>query len=273
MSAQLIGSQGHPLNVLVLSDATGATAEAMVTSALVHFEEAKWIIRRHALIRTSEQIVQVLDDAGGRECVVAYTFVSPRLSSELTTACRERNIPCVDILQPLIKSFAEALGREPEESPGTFRYRKENMFRLASAIEFALRHDDGQHLDSVDEAEVLILGLPRCGKTPTAMYLSCRAVRAATVPIIKDSPLPDAVTAAECPKVGLRISMDRLLQIRSRAASSAGTDAPWYKDKLSVFAELEYCEDVFRSIPNIKIVNVTNRSVEEIADLILRDVL
>lgn len=273
MSSARIGSRGRPLDVLVLSDATGATAEAMVTSALVHFGHAKWIIKRHPLIRTPEQYIAILDAVTGRECVVAFTFVSRKLSDGLIDECRKREIPNVDILGPLIDAFSTAIGRPPDGSPGTFRHGQENMFRIATAIEFALRHSEGQQIDDLDEADVLILGLPRSGKTPTAMYLSCRAVNVACIPIIKDRPLPDEVFELVKPKVGLRISMDRLLQIRSRQPSRAGSDLPWYADRTDIFAELEYCEEAFRSIPDLRVVNVTNRSVEEVSDLILRDVL
>jgi len=273
VSADLIGQQARPLDVLVLSDATGATADAMVTSALALFEKAKWLIRRYPLIRSVEQIEEILDVAAGRDCVVAFTFVSRGLGDELAEMCRQRQIPCFDILEPLMAELEKALGRPPEEAPGAYHQPTEDMFRLATAIDFALKHDDGQGMDTLDQADVVILGLSRSGKTPMSVYLSCRAVKAANIPIIQDVPLPEQVVRTAAPKVGLRMSMDRLLQIRSRRAERMGTDLPWYANRAEVYAELEYCERVFRSIPGLYTINVTNRSVEESSDLVVREVL
>jgi regulator of PEP synthase PpsR (kinase-PPPase family) len=268
-----IGVQAQPLNVLVLSDATGATAEAMATSVLAHFENARWLIRRHPLLRTVEQIEEVLESTRSKACVIVFTFVSRTLSNELVARAASRDIPCVDILQPLIGFFSEVLGRAPHESPGAFAYQPDNMFRLATAIDFALQHDNGQGLDTLEQSDVIILGLPRSGKTPTSMYLACRAVKAATIPVIKDQPLSERIEAVPAPKVGLRISLDRLMQIRPRNPRRGGGDVPWYADRPALYAELEYCERVFKSVPGIHAIDVTNRSVEEISDFILREVL
>jgi regulator of PEP synthase PpsR (kinase-PPPase family) len=263
----------RPLDVYVVSDATGATAEALLTSALVHFEDAKWLIRRFPLVRSTEQVAAVVEQAASSDSVVAFTFVSPELGAAMNQMCRQHGVRCVDILNPLIGLFTEALERAPESTPGVFRRQAENMFRVARAIDFALQHDDGKGVETLDQADVLILGLSRSGKTPTTIYLSCRAVMAANIPIVKDMPIPERVLELDVPKVGLRMSMDRLLQIRSQRMRRMGTDVPWYANRAGIFAELEYCERVFRSVPGLKVINVTNRSVEEISDLVVREVL
>jgi regulator of PEP synthase PpsR (kinase-PPPase family) len=261
------------LEVFVVSDATGATAEAVVTSVLVQFPEAEWTVRRFSFVRNIEQLAEVIAVAPAGSCVIVFTFVSRELADALVERAGANGLPVIDILTPLISVFAEVLGDVPQQTPGVFRRQRENMFKVASAIDFTLQHDDGKGQDTLAQADLIILGASRSGKTPTSIYLSCRNLKVANIPIIKDIPLPDGLARLTVPKVGLRMGLDRQLQLRSARARQMGTDMPWYTQRAEVFAEIDYCERVFRSIPGIHIIEVTHRSVEEVSDWIVRQVL
>jgi regulator of PEP synthase PpsR (kinase-PPPase family) len=262
-----------PFDILVVSDATGTTAEAVATSVLVQFEDVQSRVQRFPFVRSPAQIDEVLERAPRSTCVVVFTFVSRELSETLERRCAERGLPVIDLLTPMMAAFAEVLEEAPSGTPGLQRRHGEDLYKVTEAIRFTLDHDDGRNLETVHGADLVILGVSRSGKTPVSIYLSCRKLKVANIPIIKDTPLPAAIRRLAAAKVGLRMDLDRQLQMRTERSRHMGTDMPWYADRASIFAELGYCEEVFRSIPGLHTVNVTNRSIEETSDWIVRNVL
>ncbi len=263
------------LEILVVSDATGATAEAVATSALVQFPGSATRVRRFPFTRTPDEIEAVLAAVGdaGR-AVIVFTLVSRELSDLLLERARVHGIVAIDLLGPLMGLFAGALNHAPSRTPGTFRGQSEDMFLATEAIHYTLRHDDGAGLETVAEADLIILGVSRTGKTPTSIYLSCRKLKVANVPIIHGTVLAPEVLRAPAAKVGFRIDLDRLVVLRGERFERIGRRAvPGYADRRQIAAEVEHCEEVFRRIPGLAVVDVTNRSIEETSDWITRKVL
>jgi regulator of PEP synthase PpsR (kinase-PPPase family) len=262
------------LEVFVVSDATGATAEAVATSVLVQFGGAPWAVRRFPFTRTVEQIDELVEQAQGQAGVVVFTLVSHELVDHLIAGCCQRRIPVVDLLSPLMSIFAGVLNHAPSRTPGAFRGQSEDMFRVTEAIRFTLDHDDGAGLETIGGAELIILGVSRTGKTPTSIYLSCRKLKVANVPIVKDMPVPEAVLAASATKVGFRMDLDRLITLRNeRLDPRRLRTIPGYADGRAIAAEQHHCERLFKRIGGLCVVDVTNRSIEETSDWIVRRVL
>ncbi|MEE4273340.1 MAG: pyruvate, water dikinase regulatory protein [Thermoanaerobaculales bacterium] len=261
-----------PLEILVVSDATGATAEAVVNSTLVQFGRANVRVRRHPFTRTVEQAREILDGADQR-AVVVFTFVSSEMSAAMVELGRSRNLTMVDLLSPLMGIFSHALHSIPSRTPGAFRGQTEDMFEVVEAIHFTRRHDDGQGLETMDQADLIILGVSRTGKTPTSIFLSCRKLKVANVPIVLDVPLPDEVRLARAPKVGFRMDLERQVQVRSERAGRMGARIPRYSERGHIMEEITYCDRIYRSLSGIRSVDVTNRSIEETSDWITHNVL
>ena len=170
--------------------------------------------------------------------------------------------------------FTEVLQQPARMTPGILLHRTKEEQNVAEAIHFALKHDDGQGLDNLDQADLLILGVSRTSKTPTSLYLACRGIKVANLPVINGIPLPDEIRRHPVKKVGFRIDMERLRQLRSRRRRRMGAGMiKGYTTPESVFMELEYCNAVFRTIPGLRTVDVTDHSVEEVSDWITRNVL
>ena len=262
-----------PLEILVVSDATGATAEAVVTSALVQFGRADVRVRRFPFTRTVEQVREIVGSVDGTDGVVVFTFVSSELGEAMLDLGARRGLTVVDLLGPMMGIFSDALGSVPSRTPGAFRRQSEDMFQVTEAIHYTLNHDDGQGLETLDRADLVILGVSRTGKTPTSIVLSCRKLKVANLPIIRGLPLAAEVWAAPAPKVGFRMELERQVQVRSERASRLGSRIPGYAERAHIMAEIEYCDRLYRSIPGIRSVNVTNRSIEETSDWITHNVL
>ena len=135
------------------------------------------------------------------------------------------------------------------------------------ALNFTIQHDDGQSLDTIREAEVILVGASRTSKTPTCVYLAIRGVRAANIPLVPGMTLPPVLTeTGGAPLiVGLWVSPDRLVQVRRNRLSSMGEARDTnYIDLDSVRAEIAATRKLFeqQDWPQI---DVSRRSIEETA--------
>jgi regulator of PEP synthase PpsR (kinase-PPPase family) len=259
--------------VLVLSDATGTTAEAVANSALIQFSDSGCKVRRFPFVRSLEQVEEIVDQGEESDRIVVFSFVSPTLCQQTSEVCSARGLPVIDLLSPLMGMLRDAFHREPEPNPAVYPFLPDHVFELAKAIEFTLDHDDGAGTDTLGEADLIILGVSRAGKTPTSIYLSCRKLKVANIPIFEGFQLPDEVRRARAPKVGFRVSIERQLRLRTERSSRLGAAIPRYADRRSVHSEIEYCDRLFRSVPGLVTLDVSNLAVEEIADWIARNVL
>lgn len=262
-----------PLNIFIVSDATGTTADAVVTSSLVQFGGAESNIRRFPFVRTEEQVEALLDQAPEHACIIVFTFVSRELADTMIRLGREKDLTVVDVMSPLMGIFADILEAAPSGTPGMFRSESEETFLVTEAIHYTLKHDDGAGIDTIDQADLIILGVSRTGKTPTSIFLSCRKLKVANIPIVLDLPLPPKVAALPVPIVGFKMDLERQVTVRADRMSRHRTRIPRYSDRAHIHAELEYADQLFRAVQGIRTVDVTNSSVEETSDWITHNVL
>jgi regulator of PEP synthase PpsR (kinase-PPPase family) len=261
------------LNIFIVSDATGATAEAVVTSSLVQFAGAESYIRRFPFVRTEKQVEEVLDQAPAHACVVVFTFVSRELADTMLRLGQAKKLTVIDLMSPLMGLFSIILESAPSRTPGVFRGESEESYLVTEAIDFTLKHDDGAGVETIDQADLIILGVSRTGKTPTSIFLSCRKLKVANIPIVLDHPLPREVITAPVQKVGFKMDLERQAAVRSDRLSRHRTRIPRYSERDHILAELAYADQLFRTIRGIRTVNVTNSSVEETSDWITHNVL
>ena len=110
------------LTVYVVSDATGETAERMVRSALVQFEDAPVRLFRHGDVRTPEQVCAVVQEAAGGHSIILHTLVSDELRRLMLAEARTRNVDSFDMMGPMLDRFATHLKLTPQEKPGLFHH-------------------------------------------------------------------------------------------------------------------------------------------------------
>lgn len=270
----MVSSKNRRLHIFVVSDATGSTAEAVARSALVQFAGPRPVVRRFGFVRTREQVDEIVGAAPAGRSIIVFTLVSAELSARLKRKGRASGLTVVDVLSPVMKTLGDAIHKEPRREPGTFRHEEEESFKIAEAIHYTLRHDDGQGIETLDEAELIILGVSRTGKTPTSIYLSCRKLKVANIPIVDGISLPDEVFTLPVKKVGFKMNLDRLAELRAQRVDRLPiTAVPGYHGRSGIFREIEYCESIYRRMPGLRTIDVTNRSIEETAEWIVRNVL
>jgi regulator of PEP synthase PpsR (kinase-PPPase family) len=257
------------VHVFIISDATGMTAEMVISAVLVQFKEIDPVFKKFPYIKTKEQIKAILKQAEAAQGIVIYSLVSQELRSWIRREKRKMNIFIIDILGSLLERLGRMWNLIPMFNPGLLKRVSEESIRLAEAIDFTLRHDDGQNIDTIDQADLVLLGVSRTSKTPTSLYLSCNNnLKVANVPIIEEmKPSEKVFTLNNIQKVGFTIAPERLAFIRERRLKYAGTTD--YLDISHIKKEIEYSHRIFNQIKGIQIIDVTHSSIEEVANKII----
>jgi regulator of PEP synthase PpsR (kinase-PPPase family) len=247
----------------LVSDSTGETLNAMATAALAQFENVEVQIHSYALVRSEHQLARALDNIATAPGLVFYTLANPQLNEKLVTRCDAMLMDCIDVLEAPLDVLGKFLGRRESHKVGRQHQVDQRYLDRIEGLNFAIAHDDGQSLNGLDGAEVILTGASRTSKTPTCIYLAIRGIRAANVPLVPGLAPPPALLAAKALVVGLWVSPDRLVQVRRNRLSSMGmardTD---YVDPEQVRGEIAASRALFESMgwPSI---DVSRRSIEE----------
>lgn len=256
------------LHIFIVSDATGTTAEMVINAVLVQFKDIKPVFKKFPYIRTKEQITAILSQANVVEGIVIYSLVSQELRSWIRKEKLKMDIFTIDLLGPILERIRKVWDAIPVLEPGLLRGIGEESIRLAESIDFTLKHDDGQGLETMEKANLIILGVSRTSKTPTSLYLSCNhGLKVANVPIILGVKPPDKVFLLKTQKIGFTIAPERLAFIRQKRLEYAGPID--YADTTHVKKELAYCHRIFNHIKGLQVIDVTNSSIEEVANRIM----
>ena len=256
---------GRALTIFVVSDATGETAERMVRAALVQFEDARVAVERRGRVRTPQRVRGIVREAETAGALVIHTLVSNELRRAMLEESRLRNVDAMDLMGPLLDRLAARLRLSPLEKPGLFKQLAEAKTREIEAVEFALRHDDGQRSEELEGAEIVLVGVSRTMKTPTTLYLAYRGWFVANVPIVPALE-PPAELLALPPELVFCLTMaeDRLIELRRARAHSSRIPLDPYASPAKVREELLQARALCGR-QGWRVVDVTGKSVEEAA--------
>jgi regulator of PEP synthase PpsR (kinase-PPPase family) len=249
--------------IYIISDATGQSGLHILRAALVQFEHARTKIMVFHDIDSKAALKKVLEQAKADKALIASTFVKKEMREYTSEFCLKNKIYYLDILGPLINNLSSYLRLEPLETPTLLRKVDERYFKRIDAIEFTIGHDDGRDAERLHEADIVIVGLSRTSKTPTSFYLAQEGYKVANVPIVPDIPLPEELFEIDQHKiVCLNIDPEVLQKVRQARAKQSHLK-PSYSDFKKVFAEVEYIRDLIRKHQSWKVVDTTNKSIEE----------
>ena len=264
--------QTDRLKVIVISDGTGETATAITRAAMTQFADKDIFFTRYKNVRSKEQIDAIFQEAAIHHDVVVYTIVSLELRKHIEMLTRRDHVRSVDLLGPLLSAFSNFFEAEPSHVPGLLHAVNDDYFKRVSAIEFTLNHDDGRNLDSLEEADVVLVGISRTSKTPLSIYLSLEGMKVVNVPIVMGLPLPEKLFQVDQRKIFcLTIDPEALHQIRKNRLSRLGVQADGdYADLTKVVEEVEWANRLFAENKRWPSFNVTGKALEETAAEILK---
>lgn len=257
-------------NVHLVSDSTGETLNAVMRAAAAQFERTIPLEHSYYLVRSERQLDRVMSEIEASPGVVWYTISDEALRRKLEQFCRQRGIQTLPVLDPSIHMLSRHLGIAASERVAGQHTLNADYFKRIAAIDFALAHDDGQNVEGLGDADVILLGVSRTSKTPTCVYLANRGVKAGNIPLVPGIPAPSILTEFREPMIiGLKIGVDRLLQIRSqRLIGLNETNETDYVNEEAVRAEVTEASRLFQR-NKWPVIDVSRRSVEETAAAIL----
>jgi [pyruvate, water dikinase]-phosphate phosphotransferase / [pyruvate, water dikinase] kinase len=264
-------SAAGQFNLHLISDSTGETLITVSRAAAAQYARLLPVEHVHPLVRNQKQLDRVLADIEQSPGIVLYTLLQENLAAKLEEKCRALGVPCLSILGPVLHMFQSYLGAESTHKVGAQHTLNADYFRRIDALNYTMMHDDGQHADDLEEADVLLIGVSRTSKTPTSIYLANRGVKTANVPLVPGIPLPPGIETLKRPLVvGLYASPERIVQIRQNRllGLKAHRDGDKYIDQQAVAEEVATSRRLCAK-HNWPLIDVTRRSIEETAAAVL----
>ncbi len=257
--------------VFVVSDGRGDTAMRLLTAAAVQFEDVRYNATLRPGVRTPERAAAVVRQASRASAVIFYTLVSEDVRKSLRATARELHVSSVDILGPAFTALHDLFHRRRGSTPGLlYEVDRERIDRM-DAIDYTLKHDDGQRPQELAAADVVLVGVSRASKSTTCFYLAYEGIRAANVPLIPDIPPPSQLLSLPSNKVvGLRMQLNRLLTVREGRAAHLRIDYEHaYLEKRTVGREIISASRLMDQ-HGWRSVDASYLAVEEIAREVMR---
>lgn len=265
--------QQHIPPLFVISGGVGASGEQLVNTVLAQFpdQHVPVVIINH--VRNAQQITAAIAQAHQQHGAIAHTLVDGSLRQQLIAEAQHKGVPAFDLMGPLLTYLANQLGEEPAGQPGLYRQLHRSYFERITAIEYTMNHDDGQRREDWSQADMVLIGVSRTGKTPLSIYLSVLGFKVANVPLVPETAVdPQLFQLDRTRVVGLTIELDRLLTFRRQRSSQMGISrALPYADPTRIAAELDYARRVYRQ-GRFVVVDVTDKTVEASANEIIHRV-
>lgn len=256
----------------LVSDATGETLITVARAAAAQYANVSPVEHLYPMVRSKKQLDRALVEISESPGLVLYTLLEEDLIGSLEKKCRELGLPCMSILGPVLRLFQSYLGAETIHRAGAQHVLNAEYFQRIDALNFTMLHDDGQHVEGLEEADVVLVGVSRTSKTPTSIYLANRGVKTGNVPLVPGVPLASPVERLARPLVvGLYASPERIVQIRENRllGLKAHRDDDQYIDKAAVAEEVSFSRRLCAK-HNWPTIDVTRRSIEETAAAVMR---
>jgi regulator of PEP synthase PpsR (kinase-PPPase family) len=262
---------GNFFHLHLVSDSTGETLITVARAAAAQYASVAPIEHIYPLVRNEKQLERVISEIEAAPGVVLYTLLDRPLADRLEAKCREFGIPYLSILDPVLNLFQSYLGAESTHRIGAQHTLNAEYFKRIDALNYTMLHDDGQHTDDLEHADVVLIGVSRTSKTPTSIYLANRGVKTANVPLVPNVPLPPLLEHLTVPLVvGLHASPERIVQIRQNRLLGLNVerDDDLYIDRQAVTEEIAFSRKLCAR-NNWPIIDVTRRSIEETAAAVM----
>jgi [pyruvate, water dikinase]-phosphate phosphotransferase / [pyruvate, water dikinase] kinase len=259
-------------SVFFVSDRTGITAEALGNSLLTQFDTFEFKKTTIPFVDSMEAADRTVAQINAAASVDAHrpVVISSIVDETISARIRECNARVLDFFQVFIAPLEQEFGAKSAHAAGRSHglRNSQEYFSRIEAINFTLAHDDGQSTKELSRAQVILVGVSRCGKTPTSLYLGLQCgIRCANFPLTPDDfergTLPDSILPYRDKLFGLTIAPDRLAAIRNERRPN------------STYSSLSQCRDEVNAAERlmeasgVPTLNTSTRSIEELATTIL----
>ncbi|USQ75262.1 pyruvate, water dikinase regulatory protein [Ornithinimicrobium cryptoxanthini] len=263
---------GPPLELHVIGDSTGDTAARVARAAAAQYAAYDLRIIRHPRITSAEGLRAVIRnlDPGAHRMAVFSTVVDDELRALVAQLCLEAGIPHADLLEPALSALQAATGTAPERVIRPVGVG-EDYFKRIQAMEYAIANDDGHLTNPLTQADIVLIGVSRSGKTPLSMYLGYLGYRTANIPLVRGIDAPDELFQVDRWKiVGLTLDPERLKEIRQKRVRALGSrqQGDGYTELIRIYEELEEVNAIQRRL-GCPVIDTTALALEEAAGRVI----
>ena len=259
--------------IYLISDATGETLDRIFIAIKAQFKNINYKIHTYSFTRTENQIIKILESAEKeKNSIILYSIVDSNLAKYLAKNSDTKKIPCFGVLGDLILSFSKLLNQKASHQPSGQYALDEEYYKRIEAIQFTMNHDDGNLVKEIKESDIILLGVSRTSKTPTAIFLANKGFKTSNIPLINENSLPEVLR--ENPKIsciiGLNTEPERLVEIRKNRMNSLKENKnKLYTDLEQIKKEVDMAKNTFKKY-KWPFIDVTRKSVEETAASVIK---
>ena len=259
--------------IYLISDSTGETLDRVFLAIKAQFKNIEYDVKSYFFTRTENQATKIIDEATKNDnAIILYTIVDTSLAKFLANKGNEKKIPCFSVLGNLIMNFSKLLNQKASHVPSGQHALNEEYYERIEAIQFTMAHDDGNLVEDVDKADLILLGVSRTSKTPTSIYLANRGYKTLNIPLVNEKSIPENLK--KNPKlscvVGLTTEPQRLVDIRkNRMNALKEKENTNYTNISKIEKEINEAKKTFTKY-KWPIIDVTRKSVEETAASIIK---
>ncbi len=259
--------------IYLISDATGETLDRIFIAIKAQFKNINYKIHTYSFTRTENQIIKILESAEKeKNSIILYSIVDSNLAKYLAKNSDTKKIPCFGVLGDLILSFSKLLNQKASHQPSGQYALDEEYYKRIEAIQFTMNHDDGNLVKEIKESDIILLGVSRTSKTPTAIFLANKGFKTSNIPLINENSLPGVLK--ENPKIsciiGLNTEPERLVEIRKNRMNSLKENKnKLYTDLEQIRKEVDMAKNTFKKY-KWPFIDVTRKSVEETAASVIK---
>ena len=249
--------------IFVVSGGKGVTGHTIVQTLIIQYPENSIKVKLIPDVRTETKILEIIKKVKAANGILTHTMVNSELRFFLIKECKKQMVKQADLMGGLADIIENDYGLQSVNTPGLYHKINAQYYKRIEAIEYTLNHDDGLNTQNLLNADVVVTGVSRCGKTPLSVYMAMFGWKVANVPLIQGIDPPKELFEIDKNRVfGLNINLNHLIIQRQKRWNNFGNLSNMnYVDSKLVARELQYAKMLFKRGGFTKI-NISNKAIE-----------
>jgi len=212
-----------------------------------------------------------LEDAAAHDGLIFMTMIDNEMAAYAERFFNKHQLTYYNLIQPIVDEIGYRINMKPSKIIGAQHELSDRYFDKIRAMEYCMSFDDGKDPKGFEEADIILLGVSRTGKTPLSMYLAMLGYKAANLPLIPENELPEILFKLDPNKiVGLTNRVEVINRHRDARMREYGITSPTkYASFDRIQEEFDFAQEVYERI-GCQTLDVSQRSIEESAAIILK---
>lgn len=257
-------------NIYIVSDSSEDFSRHLINAGLSQFPDIETDLFTYSFVENKFTIEHVIYHAEKNEGHIFLALFNQELKSHALHLARQHGVSYFDLLAPVIQVFENFFESPAASASSLHRTLDAKYFDRIQAIEFAVNNDDGQNPQSFLEADIVVLGISRTSKTPLSIYLANMNYKVANLPLLPEAQIPaELYQVNPACIIGLTTEKSILQSVREERMLAYGMKPDTvYSNEERIQKELDFAHNLYEQL-NCLVINVSNKSIEETASIIL----